>query len=290
MRIQYSTQENDRYNASTPTPRGLSPEAMSRGKGSTEGGNGRRENIKGRNRKKGKKGREERGNKGKGKQGKKGKTRKKNERKGIMGGKENKRGRGNKVWGQNQRGNKVKKGGKRGGGMKYFPHNIPEWWDLMLTSEMPAAKAYRRIENTANVPHTDQVKLIGLVEWYKPKHCTTLAIKLWHVWSDFGGGNLWLWKELDVPITRATSVAHPAEKFHYLVTSLEFEPLRLVTVLPLTEDNYALAWATLTDRYQDISIIATAHWEKKVQFSATASNSSHKLRQLLDTVNENLEH
>ncbi|KAJ8870823.1 hypothetical protein PR048_027122 [Dryococelus australis] len=70
-------------------------------------------------------------------------------------------------------------------------------------------------------------------------------------------------------------VSHiPVEKFHYLVTSLEGEPLSLVTELQLTEDIYDLAWDTLTDRYQDIHAITY--------------NSPQKLRQLLDTVDVKL--
>lgn len=41
------------------------------------------------------------------------------------------------------------------------------------------------------------------------------------------------------------------EKFHYLIFALKDEVSRVLTSLEMSEDNYAIAWRLLRDRYEE---------------------------------------
>ncbi|XP_050065163.1 uncharacterized protein LOC126554100 [Aphis gossypii] len=49
------------------------------------------------------------------------------------------------------------------------------------------------------------------------------------------------------------------ERFHYLVSCLSGSALNIVKSVPLTSDNYVIAWCALRDRYDNKRLLATAH-------------------------------
>ena len=49
------------------------------------------------------------------------------------------------------------------------------------------------------------------------------------------------------------------EKFHFLKSSLSGEVERLISNLPMTADNYTMAWKLLVARYENSRLIAASH-------------------------------
>jgi len=49
------------------------------------------------------------------------------------------------------------------------------------------------------------------------------------------------------------------QKFHYLKSSLSGEAERLVSNLPMTANNYKIAWKLLVERYENKRLIAASH-------------------------------
>lgn len=80
-----------------------------------------------------------------------------------------------------------------------------------------------------------------------------------------------------------------SEKYHFLITSLSKNPLSLVKTLPLTDDNYPVAFNALNERYQNQRVLANTYWQEIVEFPKIRANSSNDLMNLLDCVSENLE-
>lgn len=81
----------------------------------------------------------------------------------------------------------------------------------------------------------------------------------------------------------------PIEKFQYLVSTLSGEPLTLVKHLPLTADNYQVAFDTLVERYQNERVLATSYWQALCNAQKLSnSNSPQPLRDLLNVFTENL--
>ncbi len=77
-------------------------------------------------------------------------------------------------------------------------------------------------------------------------------------------------------------------KFQYLISLLKGEPLNLIKSIPTTDANYAIAFKTLEDRYQNKRHLATNYWNAINNTSTQKTNSSKDLRNLLDTFNENV--
>ena len=78
------------------------------------------------------------------------------------------------------------------------------------------------------------------------------------------------------------------EKFNYLITVLEGQPLSLVRTLPLTADNYITAYDTLHKRYSNKRLRAQSHWHALENTQKLQSESPEALRNLLDVFSENL--
>ncbi|KAF5282303.1 hypothetical protein FQR65_LT14357 [Abscondita terminalis] len=77
------------------------------------------------------------------------------------------------------------------------------------------------------------------------------------------------------------------EKFHYLSTSLSGEALNVIKGIPITDDNYLIAYNTLFKRYQNKRLLATYYYQEIFNAPSVSKSTSKELRQLLDTFNEN---
>lgn len=78
------------------------------------------------------------------------------------------------------------------------------------------------------------------------------------------------------------------EKFNYLIASLEGPPLSLVRTLPMTSDNYTVAYNTLVERYSNTRLLAQEHWQAIENAQKINSDTPNALRRLLDIFSENL--
>lgn len=78
------------------------------------------------------------------------------------------------------------------------------------------------------------------------------------------------------------------EKFQYLLSSLSSHALTLLKGIPVTAQNYATAFKTLTDRYQNRRLLANSCWQAIYNAPKLTYESAAGLRQLLETFDENL--
>ncbi|XP_031336365.1 uncharacterized protein LOC116165815 [Photinus pyralis] len=79
------------------------------------------------------------------------------------------------------------------------------------------------------------------------------------------------------------------EKFHLLAGSLSGEPLNLVKSIPISDDNYKIAFQALLDRYNNDRLLATLYWNEIQNIPVIPVESASSLRKLLNTVRENCE-
>lgn len=79
-----------------------------------------------------------------------------------------------------------------------------------------------------------------------------------------------------------------SEKFQYLLTYLDKEPLLLIKNIPVNDENYTIAFDHLYKRFQNTSILATHYWDKITDAPKLTTESPRALRQLIDTFNDNI--
>ncbi|CAH1725014.1 unnamed protein product [Aphis gossypii] len=78
------------------------------------------------------------------------------------------------------------------------------------------------------------------------------------------------------------------ERFHYLVSCLSGSALNIVKSVPLTSDNYVIAWCALRDRYDNKRLLATAHCDKLFSFERLQRESVSSLSSFVNTFRENV--
>lgn len=79
-----------------------------------------------------------------------------------------------------------------------------------------------------------------------------------------------------------------SEKFQYLLSSLDKEPLLLIKNIPISNENYEIAFDNLYKRYQNTRILATHYWDKITDAPKLNTDSPKALRQLVDTFTDNI--
>lgn len=78
------------------------------------------------------------------------------------------------------------------------------------------------------------------------------------------------------------------EKFNYLISSLQGQPLSLVKYLPMVAANYKTAYDTLVKRYTNVRLLANSYWAEIENCHKIDCSNAQELRKLLDTFAENL--
>lgn len=78
------------------------------------------------------------------------------------------------------------------------------------------------------------------------------------------------------------------EKFQYLLSVLSGEALTLIKNIPLSNDNYLIAFDNILKRYQNTRLLATYYWEEIISAPKLSSESPRTLRNLLDVFSDNL--
>lgn len=78
------------------------------------------------------------------------------------------------------------------------------------------------------------------------------------------------------------------ERFHYLIICLSGSPLTVVKSIPLSADNYVIAWEALIERYDNQQLLATAHLEKLFAFRPINSESPSSLLAFVTVFQENI--
>ncbi|CAL1680937.1 unnamed protein product [Lasius platythorax] len=78
------------------------------------------------------------------------------------------------------------------------------------------------------------------------------------------------------------------EKFQYLISLLSDDALSAISNLPLSDDNYPIAYDTLVSRYKNKRKLASLYWNSIAGAKQLKVDSAESLGKLLDTFNENL--
>ncbi|XP_071054607.1 uncharacterized protein [Onthophagus taurus] len=81
----------------------------------------------------------------------------------------------------------------------------------------------------------------------------------------------------------------PVAKYQYLLTSLKGEAFNLLKGLPVTNENYSIAYTTLKRRYQNKRHLATLYFNEIINLKPVHDESSKSFRHFIDTFKENVE-
>jgi hypothetical protein len=74
------------------------------------------------------------------------------------------------------------------------------------------------------------------------------------------------------------------KKIRYLISSLKDEAKQLIMNLPVTLDNFTVAWNLVTQRYNNIKLIAMKHVKQLVQMPQVKGREAASLRKLINHV------
>jgi hypothetical protein len=77
------------------------------------------------------------------------------------------------------------------------------------------------------------------------------------------------------------------QKFHYLIASLKDEAKDLICNLPITHDNFLVAWQLVTQRYNNKQLIAMMHAKQLRQMPQVKRGEASSLRQLINHLTPN---
>ncbi|XP_066260793.1 uncharacterized protein [Euwallacea similis] len=78
------------------------------------------------------------------------------------------------------------------------------------------------------------------------------------------------------------------QKFHYLRASLQGVASQVLETLEFTDNNYDVAWTTLSERYNNTRVLVHMHMKALLEIESVDRESAHKLRDLIDNVGKNL--
>ena len=83
------------------------------------------------------------------------------------------------------------------------------------------------------------------------------------------------------------SLLSNVQRFHYLLAALKGEAKTLITNLAITNDNFTVAWNLITERYNNVKLIARQHVNQLFQMPQTKKGDATSLRQLINHVTSN---
>lgn len=104
-------------------------------------------------------------------------------------------------------------------------------------------------------------------------------------------GSLLHWRsfrDIYVSLVHDNSTIGDAERFHYLTSCLSGPALSLIRSIPLSADNYLVAWEALSSRFDNKRMLASAHLDKLFEFKPMSQESVASLMAFIDTFQENV--
>jgi len=78
------------------------------------------------------------------------------------------------------------------------------------------------------------------------------------------------------------------QRFHYLLSSLKGEAKQLIANLQISHDNFVVAWDLVTQRYNNIKLIAMTHVKQLFHLPFVRRNDATSLHQLINHVSSNI--
>lgn len=104
-----------------------------------------------------------------------------------------------------------------------------------------------------------------------------------------GEYNSWrTFHDLFASIIRNNHDLSNVEKMHYLKTSVTGEASRLISNLPVSGDNFAIAWEILVSRYENKRLLITAQLDKLANLKPLKTKSASGLRALSTAISETI--
>jgi len=104
-------------------------------------------------------------------------------------------------------------------------------------------------------------------------------------------GSLLEWRsfrDIYVSLVHDNTGIGDAERFHYLLSCLSGDALAVVKAIPLSANNYALAWEALSVRFDNKRLLASAHLDKLFAFKPITHQSLPALTSFINTFKENV--
>lgn len=92
--------------------------------------------------------------------------------------------------------------------------------------------------------------------------------------------------DLFTALIRDNTDLSSVEKMHYLKTCVTGETARLVCNLPVSGDNFAVAWTLLVSRYENQRFLVTFQLDRITNLKPLKTKSAQGLRALLTTISE----
>jgi hypothetical protein len=78
------------------------------------------------------------------------------------------------------------------------------------------------------------------------------------------------------------------QKFHYLKSALSGEPEGLISNLPMTANNYIIAWKLLVEKYENKRLIAASDIRQLLGLKQLHKESSNEFAELVNTISNNI--
>ncbi|XP_025419127.1 uncharacterized protein LOC112689565 [Sipha flava] len=104
-------------------------------------------------------------------------------------------------------------------------------------------------------------------------------------------GSLLEWRsfrDIYVSLVHDNTGIGDAERFHFLLSCLSGDALAVVKAIPLSANNYALAWEALSVRFDNKRLLASAHLDKLFAFKPITHQSLPALTSFINTFKENV--
>lgn len=80
----------------------------------------------------------------------------------------------------------------------------------------------------------------------------------------------------------------PAQKFYYLLSSLQGEAKQSIQSLQVSDNNYFVAWELICDRYRNSRLIINSHLKALFAIPALVKESKDSLRQFINDLQKNI--
>ncbi|XP_065078929.1 uncharacterized protein LOC135701909 [Ochlerotatus camptorhynchus] len=104
--------------------------------------------------------------------------------------------------------------------------------------------------------------------------------------GDFKG---WLsFKSTYVSLIHESGELSDVQKFHYLKSALKGEVAKLIESLTLTNENYPIAWDTITKRYSNEYLLKKRHLQALMEYPRVEKESSSAIHALVDEFDQRL--
>ncbi|XP_062538799.1 uncharacterized protein LOC134207095 [Armigeres subalbatus] len=99
----------------------------------------------------------------------------------------------------------------------------------------------------------------------------------------------WLsFKSTFVSLIHDSNELSDVQKFHYLKSALKGEAAKLIESLTITNDNYAIAWDTITKRYSNEYLLKKRHLQALMEFPRVDKESASRIHGLVDEFDQRL--